>query len=152
MELESEPAGVHTGGKATPRRQTPDPRLGSTVEGGSEVAELLVECKEQLPVAHELLVGTGGGAQWLVFDKKEGVFVEHFPDSHAGMPISDKVAYMPDISDYMAAVGNLGDPTHFATAELLLATGLTAAGHTTHLQSHMQCDKALAIAVYSRRQ
>ncbi|KAG9094662.1 hypothetical protein FRC06_010600 [Ceratobasidium sp. 370] len=137
MEPESEPAGVHTGGKVTPRRQTPDPRLGSTVEGRSEVAEILVECEEQLPVAHEFLVGAGGGARQLVFDKKEGVFMEHFPNSHAGMPISDKVAYMSDISDYMAAAGNLGDPTHFATAELLLTTGLTAAGHTTHLQSHM---------------
>ncbi|KAG9092987.1 hypothetical protein FRC06_011717 [Ceratobasidium sp. 370] len=114
-----------------------DPRLGSAVEGGSEVAEILVKCEERLPVAHELLVGAGGGARRLVFDKKEGVFVEQFPDPHAGVPISDKVAYMPDIGDYMAAVGNLGDPTHFATAELLLTTGLMAAGCTTHLQSHM---------------
>ncbi|KAG8728335.1 hypothetical protein FRC10_005061, partial [Ceratobasidium sp. 414] len=118
-----------------PGCQTPDAGSEGRGEGACEATETLVGHGGGLRTAHGPLVGSVDGGRKLVFD--EGVFVEYFPDSRAGAPINDKVTYAPDINDYMAAAGNLSNPTHFATAELLLTTGLTAAGRTTHLQSHM---------------
>ncbi|KAG9094043.1 hypothetical protein FRC06_011213 [Ceratobasidium sp. 370] len=72
-----------------------------------------------------------------VYDKGLGVWVERFPDLCAGAPINNNLALAPDIHVYMSAMGNLGNPKHFATAELLMTTGLTAAGHDEHLKSHI---------------
>ncbi|KAG9079957.1 hypothetical protein FRC06_007254, partial [Ceratobasidium sp. 370] len=72
-----------------------------------------------------------------VYNKELGVWVERFPDPRAGAPINDDLALAPDIHAYMSAAGNLGNPKHFATAELLMTTGLTAAGRVEHLKSHI---------------
>ncbi|KAG9088496.1 hypothetical protein FRC06_001996, partial [Ceratobasidium sp. 370] len=100
---------------------------------------------ERIPVAacktHPPL-GTSRCRQRLPFDKKENVCVERFPDPRAGAPINDKAMLTPDLNGYMAAAGNLGNPAHFDTCELLLTTGLTAAGRDEHLKSHLT-NKAL---------
>ncbi|KAG8738093.1 hypothetical protein FRC10_007286 [Ceratobasidium sp. 414] len=73
----------------------------------------------------------------LVFDGKQGNYVERFPDPRAGAPINDKTACAPDLDAYMADKGNLGNPWHFDTLELLMTTGLTASGRDQHLKSHL---------------
>ncbi|KAG9080938.1 hypothetical protein FRC06_005982 [Ceratobasidium sp. 370] len=95
--------------------------------------------KESIPTASELPATEEfvAGGRGLFFDVKERVYVEQFPNPWAGTPINDNVVRAPDIDEYMAAAGNLGNPEHFATAELLLTTGLTAAGRDTHLRSHL---------------
>ncbi|KAG9080473.1 hypothetical protein FRC06_006534 [Ceratobasidium sp. 370] len=85
----------------------------------------------------ETATGTPNHEKRLYFDKRENTFVERFPDPRAGTPITDKTAPMLDLDVYMAATGNLGNPSHFDTAELLLTTGLTAAGRDQHLKSHL---------------
>ncbi|KAG9106332.1 hypothetical protein FRC07_008867 [Ceratobasidium sp. 392] len=77
----------------------------------------------------------------LPYDKKERVFVQRFPDSRAGAPINTATASIPNLDQYMAAAGNLGNPFHFDTAELLMTTGLTASGREEHLQSHLYVGK-----------
>ncbi|KAG9088221.1 hypothetical protein FRC06_002164, partial [Ceratobasidium sp. 370] len=72
-----------------------------------------------------------------LFYNKEGVYVEPFPDPRAGTPINDMVVSPPDLDTYMAAAGNLGNPFHFDTLELLMMTDLTAGGRDEHLQSHI---------------
>ncbi|KAG8727009.1 hypothetical protein FRC10_006501, partial [Ceratobasidium sp. 414] len=73
----------------------------------------------------------------LIYDEKEGVYVELFPDPRAGAPINDTIVSPPDVNAYMAAAGNLGNPFHFDTLELLMTTSLTAGGRDEHLQSHL---------------
>ncbi|KAG9123596.1 hypothetical protein FRC07_014604 [Ceratobasidium sp. 392] len=73
----------------------------------------------------------------LTYDKQEGVFMECFPDPCAGAPINNTIASRPDLDAYMAVSGNLGNPWHFDTAELLVTTGLMAAGRDEHLKSHI---------------
>ncbi|KAG9080792.1 hypothetical protein FRC06_006159, partial [Ceratobasidium sp. 370] len=82
-------------------------------------------------------LGTSNGMPELVFDAKEGDYVERFPDPRAGAPINNKRAEPPDLDAYMAARGNLGNQFHFNTAELLLTTGLTGDGRDRHLKSHI---------------
>ncbi|KAG9097485.1 hypothetical protein FRC06_007492 [Ceratobasidium sp. 370] len=89
------------------------------------------------PTTRKPRLPAGPANMKLVYDKELGVWVERFPDLRAGAPINDNLALAPDIHVYMSAVGNLGDPKHFATAELLMTTGLTAAGHDEHLKSHI---------------
>ncbi|KAG8732412.1 hypothetical protein FRC10_000943 [Ceratobasidium sp. 414] len=43
--------------------------------------------------------GTSKRRQRLLFDKKENVFVEHFPDPRAGTPINDKTTPMPNLNE-----------------------------------------------------
>jgi hypothetical protein len=66
-----------------------------------------------------------------------GLFVEEFPDPLAGAPISNKRNPPPDLGAYMRSVGDLADPKHFETAELLMTTGLTNAAKDRHLKSTM---------------
>ncbi|KAG8734472.1 hypothetical protein FRC10_011708 [Ceratobasidium sp. 414] len=73
----------------------------------------------------------------LVFDKKQGNYVERFPNPRAGAPINDKTVSALDLDAYMAARGNLGNPRHFDTLELLMTTGLTGSGRDQHLKSHL---------------
>ncbi|KAG8725993.1 hypothetical protein FRC10_007571, partial [Ceratobasidium sp. 414] len=81
------------------------------------------------------------GGRRLFFDAKEQAYVELFPNPRAGMPINDNAVRAPDLDAYMAAAGNLGDPKHFATCELLMTTGLTALGRDLHLLSHLYIDR-----------
>ncbi|KAG8713985.1 hypothetical protein FRC09_018124 [Ceratobasidium sp. 395] len=76
-------------------------------------------------------------APGLWYDERERVFVESFSDPRAGAPINNKTASLPSLDEYMATAGNLGNAWHFDTAELLMTTGLTAAGRDQHLRSHL---------------
>lgn len=71
----------------------------------------------------------------LLYDSRRQLFVEPYPDPRAGAPISDQIFKTPNLDAYMANLGNLGNPLHFRTAEVLMTTGLTAAGRDEHLQS-----------------
>ncbi|KAG8705641.1 hypothetical protein FRC08_001567 [Ceratobasidium sp. 394] len=82
-------------------------------------------------------LGTSSSMPDLVFDTKEGDYVERFPDPRAGAPINDNRAEPLDLDAYMAARGNLGNRFHFDTLELLLTTGLTGEGRDRHLKSHI---------------
>ncbi|KAG8767417.1 hypothetical protein FRC12_006265 [Ceratobasidium sp. 428] len=62
-------------------------------------------------------------------------FVEHFPISTVGQPISDEETYQPSLKSYMKACGNLADPRNMEAAELLMTTGLSGKARTRHLQS-----------------
>jgi hypothetical protein len=73
----------------------------------------------------------------LEYDAERQVFVERFPDPRAGAPINDKTVAPVDLKAYMANAGNLGDPDHFDTAELLMTTGLTNGGRSAHLKSRL---------------
>ncbi|KAG8729417.1 hypothetical protein FRC10_003926 [Ceratobasidium sp. 414] len=89
------------------------------------------------PTAREPCLPAGPAKRKPVYDKELGVWVEQFPDPRAGTPINDDLTFAPDIHVYMSTVGNLGNPKHFATAELLMTTRLTAAGRDEHLKSHI---------------
>jgi hypothetical protein len=82
-----------------------------------------------------LSLGTHGVT--LEYDAKRQVFVERFPDPRAGAPINDAVVAPLDLQSYMANSGNLGNPDHFDTAELLMTTGLTNGGRDAHLKSRL---------------
>ncbi|KAG8731844.1 hypothetical protein FRC10_001428 [Ceratobasidium sp. 414] len=117
-----------------PRRQTRGLGLTGMDEPIPEVEvplEAPIAREESIPTASELpaMKEFVAGGRGLFFDVKERVYVEQFPNPRAGAPINDNVVRAPDIDTYMAAAGNLGNPEHFTTAELLLTTGLTAAGH-----------------------
>ncbi|KAG9080472.1 hypothetical protein FRC06_006535, partial [Ceratobasidium sp. 370] len=105
-----------------------------TDRAGSDVEPTMSPQHEHAPDAARK---TRSPPQHLLFDKKENAFVEHFPDPRAGAPINDTTIPTPDLDEYMTAAGNLGNPLHFDTAELLLTTGLTAAGRDQHLKSHL---------------
>ncbi|KAG8720261.1 hypothetical protein FRC08_000697 [Ceratobasidium sp. 394] len=71
----------------------------------------------------------GGLRRW------KGLYVEDFPDPLAGAPISDERAPELDLDAHMRACGNLGDPKHFETADMLMTTGMTDAAKEWHLRS-----------------
>jgi hypothetical protein len=73
----------------------------------------------------------------LEYDPKRQVFVEHFPNPHAGAPINEDTVAPINLNTYMANAGNLGNPDYFDTAELLMTTGLTNGGQDTHLKSRL---------------
>ncbi|KAG8700746.1 hypothetical protein FRC09_005778 [Ceratobasidium sp. 395] len=62
-------------------------------------------------------------------------FIEPFPISSAGQPISDKRTYLQDLKSYIESCGNLADPLNMEAAELLMTTGLLGKARTQHLQS-----------------
>ncbi|KAG8685519.1 hypothetical protein FRC09_014695, partial [Ceratobasidium sp. 395] len=62
-------------------------------------------------------------------------FIDHFPISSAGQPISDEHAYQPDLKSYIESCGNLANPRNMEAAELLMTTGLSGKARTQHLQS-----------------
>ncbi|KAG8743778.1 hypothetical protein FRC12_014960 [Ceratobasidium sp. 428] len=62
-------------------------------------------------------------------------FVEHFPISSAGKPISDERTYPQDLKAYIESCGSLADPRAMEAAELLMTTGLSGKARTRHLQS-----------------
>ncbi|KAG8789644.1 hypothetical protein FRC12_013362, partial [Ceratobasidium sp. 428] len=62
-------------------------------------------------------------------------FVEHFPISTAGKPISDERTYKPDLKSYIESCGSLANPRNMEAAELLMTTGLSSKARTQHLQS-----------------
>ncbi|KAG8705030.1 hypothetical protein FRC09_003197 [Ceratobasidium sp. 395] len=62
-------------------------------------------------------------------------YVEHFPISSAGKPISNDRAYPPNLKAYIQSCGNLADPRNMEAAELLMTTGLSGKARTRHLQS-----------------
>jgi hypothetical protein len=80
----------------------------------------------------------------LEYDAERQVFIERFPDPRAGAPINDKTVLPVDLKAYMANAGNLGDPDHFDTAELLMTTGLTNGGRDAHLKSRLVSSPLLA--------
>jgi hypothetical protein len=66
-----------------------------------------------------------------------GLFVEEYPDSLAGSPVSEDRLPPPDLHAHMRSCGNLADPKHFETVELLMTSGLTNAAKDRHLKSSM---------------
>ncbi|KAG8699999.1 hypothetical protein FRC09_006244 [Ceratobasidium sp. 395] len=62
-------------------------------------------------------------------------FIEHFPISTAGKPISNERTYEPDLKSYIESCGSLADPRNMEAAELLMTTGLSSKARTQHLQS-----------------
>lgn len=62
-------------------------------------------------------------------------FVEKFPVSTAGAPISSETKSRPNLRKYLESCGKLGDPKTFATAELLMMTVPKSKDRTLHLQS-----------------
>ncbi|KAG9119868.1 hypothetical protein FRC07_004892, partial [Ceratobasidium sp. 392] len=62
-------------------------------------------------------------------------YVEHFPISTAGEPISKDRAHPYDLKSYIESCGNLADPRNFEAAELLLTTGMSGKARTKHLKS-----------------
>ncbi|KAG9075045.1 hypothetical protein FRC06_010307, partial [Ceratobasidium sp. 370] len=128
-------------GEPSARKETTMP--GESLPGGHAepgVEPVTSSPSEQVPTAAQEAcppLGTPNDTPHLVFDEKEGDYVESFPDPRAGAPINDKTVPAPDLDAYMAAAGNLGNPFHFSTAELLLTMGLTAGGRDEHLRSHL---------------
>ncbi|KAG8726549.1 hypothetical protein FRC10_006972, partial [Ceratobasidium sp. 414] len=128
MEMEADPQ------TPVPRRMDP----GEQSMPRSDIEAVAPPQHERTPAATPCSPqGTSKHRQHLLFDKKENVFVEHFPDPRAGAPINDKTTPTPNLDEYIAAAGNLGIPRHLDTTELLLTTGLTARGRDEHLQSHL---------------
>ena len=66
-----------------------------------------------------------------------GVFVEQFPIDNAGVPIGTRRRNEGDLGKYLRSCGLLGDQDGFRTAEILMTTGLTGRGRTTHLKGPM---------------
>lgn len=65
------------------------------------------------------------------------VFIEHFPDTNAGAPISNDCTYKLDLHAYMQTTGALMDPDNFEIAELLMTTGLTNGERDRFLKSKL---------------
>lgn len=62
-------------------------------------------------------------------------FVESFPISTAGAPISSDMREKPDLHAYLKSCGIFSDPKIFETAELLMMTVPKGKDRTRHLQS-----------------
>ncbi|KAG8777441.1 hypothetical protein FRC12_000371 [Ceratobasidium sp. 428] len=67
----------------------------------------------------------------------DGSFVEAFPSSTAGAPISPNRRGEKNLASHLEACGRLGDRDLFETAEILMTTGLNGAGRTKHLKGPM---------------
>ncbi|KAG8731449.1 hypothetical protein FRC11_004123, partial [Ceratobasidium sp. 423] len=65
----------------------------------------------------------------------KGLYVEEFPISSAGAPISNECKPPPDLDAYMRRCGPMKDPDHFEAAELLMTSGLSNADKDRHLKS-----------------
>ncbi|KAG8710043.1 hypothetical protein FRC08_017694 [Ceratobasidium sp. 394] len=76
-------------------------------------------------------------APHLEYDTRQQVYIERFPNHHAGAPINDELVEPLDLTAYMARAGNFGKPHYFETADLLLTTGLTNAGRDAHVKSRL---------------
>jgi hypothetical protein len=63
------------------------------------------------------------------------LYVEEFPVSSAGAPISNECKPPPDLDAYMGQCGPMKDLDHFETAELLMMSGLSNADKDQHLKS-----------------
>ncbi|QRV92599.1 hypothetical protein RhiJN_20617 [Ceratobasidium sp. AG-Ba] len=68
-------------------------------------------------------------------DPATGYYIEPFPDKLAGALISDVVLPPVDLEQYMRASGELGKPSHFEMAELLLTSGMSDKDKNRHLHS-----------------
>ncbi|QRV91332.1 hypothetical protein RhiJN_19350 [Ceratobasidium sp. AG-Ba] len=68
-------------------------------------------------------------------DPATGYYIEPFPDKLAGAPISDVILPPVDLEQYMRASGELGEPSHFEMAELLLTSGMSDKDKNRHLHS-----------------
>ncbi|KAG8712846.1 hypothetical protein FRC09_019402 [Ceratobasidium sp. 395] len=62
-------------------------------------------------------------------------FVEHFPISSVGTPISNERAHPPNLKAYIESSGSFACPRNMEAAELLMTTGLSGVARTRHLQS-----------------
>ncbi|KAG8699347.1 hypothetical protein FRC08_005368 [Ceratobasidium sp. 394] len=62
-------------------------------------------------------------------------YVERFPVSSAGEPISDERAHPRNLEAYLQSCGNLANRRNMEAAELLMTTGLSGKARTRHLQS-----------------
>jgi hypothetical protein len=67
----------------------------------------------------------------------KGLYIEDFPDTLAGAPISNACIPPPNLDTYMCACGPMADLEYFEVAELLMMTGLTNADKDQHLKSKM---------------
>lgn len=62
-------------------------------------------------------------------------YVQHFPISTAGKPISRHRTHPVDLGAYLESCGNLSKPTNMEAAELMMTNGLSAGGRTRFLRS-----------------
>ncbi|KAG8773758.1 hypothetical protein FRC12_002328 [Ceratobasidium sp. 428] len=67
----------------------------------------------------------------------DGSFVEAFPSSTAGAPISPNRKGEKKLTEHLESCGRLGDRDLFETAEILMTTGLNGAGRTKHMKGPM---------------
>lgn len=61
-------------------------------------------------------------------------FVEHYPNEHAGAPITVEPLDNFDLAAYIGACGPFADPRVFEAAELLVSSNLTNNKRTALLQ------------------
>ncbi|KAG8731527.1 hypothetical protein FRC10_001655 [Ceratobasidium sp. 414] len=83
-----------------------------------------------------------------VADRGDGVFVEAFPVGTAGTPIGTRQMSEEEVEEYLKSCGRLGEPDLLDTAEILMTTGLTGRGRTTHLKGPMYKWKGKGKAVW----
>ncbi|KAG8681443.1 hypothetical protein FRC11_001110, partial [Ceratobasidium sp. 423] len=65
----------------------------------------------------------------------KGLYVEEFPVSLVGTPISNECKPPPDLAAYMQQCGLMSDLDHFKMAELLMTSSLSNANKDWHLKS-----------------
>ncbi|KAG9088083.1 hypothetical protein FRC06_002242 [Ceratobasidium sp. 370] len=83
-----------------------------------------------------------------VVDRGDGVFVEGFPVSTAGIPIGTRQMSEKEVEEYLKSCRQLGEPDLLETAEILMMTGLTGRGRTMHLKGPMYKWKGKGKAVW----
>lgn len=62
-------------------------------------------------------------------------YIQHFPISTAGKPISRHRTHPIDLGAYLESCGSLSKPENMEAAELMMTNGLTAGGRNRFLQS-----------------
>jgi hypothetical protein len=65
------------------------------------------------------------------------MYVQHFPNLHAGAPISNEIAPAPNLQEYMRSCGPFADPVFTETAGLMMEKEMTNSSWDRHLQSGM---------------
>ncbi|QRV95080.1 Zn-finger protein [Ceratobasidium sp. AG-Ba] len=66
---------------------------------------------------------------------RDGIYVEPYPISTAGAPISTNLKSESDLREYLKSCGTLGDRDLFETAQIMMTTGLNGRGRTRHLNA-----------------
>jgi hypothetical protein len=63
------------------------------------------------------------------------VYVEQFPNPRAGAPISNEVAHVPELDEYIASSGPFSNPQFFDAAQQLMSVEMTNSLRDWHLDS-----------------